>query len=185
VPHLTQQRAGQVRSVVSTPQIILALTKYFANFEEKIRPMSTVRLLTHIVFATKNREMTISEEHCEDLYRFITSFLKKNKCYLKRINGIANHIHLLAEIHPTLSVALLVQHLKHDSSLWAYQSHYYPNWDGWCEGYFACSVSPRAQDAVIEYIKNQKVHHSIKAFDDEYVSLLKNAGVEFQGYLLG
>jgi REP element-mobilizing transposase RayT len=146
--------------------------------------MSTVKLLTHIVFATKHREMTINEDHCEDLYRYVTSFLKKHKCYLKRVNGIENHIHLLVEIRPSISVATLVQQLKRDSSVWMAQSHLFPNWMGWCDGYFACAVSPKAQDAVIEYIKSQKQHHKVKLFDDEYMTLLKNAKIDFDGYLL-
>jgi REP element-mobilizing transposase RayT len=145
--------------------------------------MSTVKLLTHIVFATKRREMTINEDHCEDLYRYITTFLKKHGCYLKRINGIGNHIHLLVDVNPTLSVSTLVQQLKRDSSVWIAQSQLYPSWRGWCEGYFACAVSPKAQDAVIEYIKCQKQHHKVKQFDDEYMALLKNAGIDFDGYL--
>jgi Mg2+ and Co2+ transporter CorA len=45
-------------------------------------------------------------------------------------------------------------------------------------------VSPKAQDAVIEYIKSQKQHHKVKLFDDEYMTLLKNAKIDFDGYLL-
>jgi REP element-mobilizing transposase RayT len=146
--------------------------------------MSTVKLLTHIVFATKRREMTINEEHCEDLYRYVAAFLKKHNCYLKRVNGIGNHIHILVDIHPSISVAALVQQLKRDSSVWMAQSHLFPNWSGWCEGYFACAVSPKSQDAVIEYIKSQKQHHKVKQFDDEYMALLKNAKIDFDGYLL-
>jgi len=145
--------------------------------------MSTVKLLTHIVFATKRREMTINEEHCEDLYRYVTSFLKKHNCYLKRVNGIENHIHILVDIHPSISVAALVQKLKHDSSVWMAQSHLFPNWLGWCEGYFACTVSPRAQDAVIEYIKSQKQHHKVKLFDDEYMVIIEKCKYRFDGYL--
>jgi Mg2+ and Co2+ transporter CorA len=44
-------------------------------------------------------------------------------------------------------------------------------------------VSPKAQDAVIEYIKSQKQHHKVKQFDDEYMALLKNAKIDFDGYL--
>jgi REP element-mobilizing transposase RayT len=162
---------------------IFAHIKLFANFGKNLSSMSTVKLLIHIVFATKHREMTINEDHCEDLYRYVASFLKKHKCYLKRINGIGNHIHLLVDINPSLSVAVLVQHLKRDSSVWMTQSHLFPNWMGWCEGYFACAVSPKAQDAVIEYIKSQKRHHKVKEFDSEYMALLKSARIDFDGYL--
>jgi REP element-mobilizing transposase RayT len=146
--------------------------------------MSTVRLLTHIVFATKYRQMTISEEHCEALYRFITKYLKEHNCYLKRINGIANHVHILVDIHPSISVATLVGGIKRESSVWICHSGLFPYWMGWCQGYFACSVTPKMQDKVIEYIKNQKIHHLGPTLESEYVALLKNAGMDYDGYML-
>lgn len=145
--------------------------------------MSTIKLLTHIVFATKHREMTINEQNCIILYRYITSFMKENHCYLKQVNGMADHIHILVDIHPSISVATLVQKLKHNSSIWITQKRLFANWHGWCEGYFACAVSPRHQDAVSEYIRNQKYHHLGVHFGDEYQALLRNAGIEFSGYL--
>jgi REP element-mobilizing transposase RayT len=98
---------------------------------------------------------------------------------LKRVNGIGNHIHILVEIHPNISVAALVQQLKRDSSVWMTQSHLFPNWFGWCEGYFACAVSPKAQDAVIEYIKSQKQHHRVKQFDDEIHGIIEKCEYRF------
>ena len=146
--------------------------------------MSTVKQLTHIVFATKHREMTINAAHCEDLYRFITYFLQKYHCYLLRTNGIENHIHILVDIHPSISLSTLVQMLKHDSSVWMQGSGLFPKWKGWCEGYFACSVSPKSQDAVIEYIKFQKEHHNRMNFEDEFIKLNANAGIEYDGFML-
>jgi REP element-mobilizing transposase RayT len=146
--------------------------------------MSTIKLLTHIVFATKRRKMTINEDNCYDLYRFIAAYLKKNDCYLKRVNGIGNHIHILVDLHPSISVATLVQHLKRDTSIWMSHSGLFPYWEGWCEGYFACSVSPKYQEAVIEYIKSQKIHHLEVPMEDEYLALLKSAGVEYDGYMM-
>jgi REP element-mobilizing transposase RayT len=146
--------------------------------------MSTVKILVHVVFATKHREMTIPDEYCEDLYRYITDTLRRNNCFLKRINGIANHIHMLIELNPAISLMRLIQQLKHDSSSWIHNSGKFPNWDGWCKGYFACSVTPKLQDNVIEYIKNQKVHHGLQPINDEYLALLRNAGIEFDGFML-
>jgi REP element-mobilizing transposase RayT len=151
-------------------------------FEEIFKPMSTIKLLAHIVFATKRREMTINNEHCEDLYRFINDFIRKNRCYLLRVNGIENHVHLLVDVNPQTNISSLIQQLKHDSSVWMYDSPMFPHWQGWCEGYFACSVTPKMKDAVIEYIKGQKVHHGRMDMKEEYEKLVRNAGLEFNGY---
>ena len=37
----------------------------------------------------------------------------------------------------------------------------------WQDDYFAVSVSESNLQAVINYIKNQEVHHAKKSFDDE------------------
>jgi len=60
----------------------------------------------------------------------------------------------------------------------------FPLWYGWCEGYFASSVSPKLKDAVIEYIKNQKLHHKRCDWNSEYRALLRSAGVDYDGYML-
>jgi hypothetical protein len=65
-----------------------------------------------------------------------------------------------------------------------HDSPFFPLWRGWCEGYFACSVTPKMKDAVIEYIKNQKEHHGRVDVNEEYLKLVKNAGLEFSGYYL-
>jgi REP element-mobilizing transposase RayT len=146
--------------------------------------MSTTRILTHIVFATKRRELTINNEHCDDLYRVMASILKKYDCYPLRINGIENHVHILLNVSPVISISELVQRLKRATGIWIKESHMFPLWFGWCEGYFACSVSPKMQDAVLEYIKNQKVHHRHTDWANEYMALLRSAGVSFDGYML-
>jgi REP element-mobilizing transposase RayT len=146
--------------------------------------MSTTRLLTHIVFATKRRERTINEEHCHELYSIISSILNKYDCYPLRINGVENHIHMLVDVSPTIAVSDLVQRLKRGSSIWIKESRLFPYWYGWCEGFFASSVSSKMREAVIDYIKNQKMHHKHTDWQTEYMALLRSAGVEYNGYML-
>ena len=50
---------------------ILGMKHLFAIFAQNIaRIMSKVVSLHHIAINTKNRQMTITSEHCEDMYRF-------------------------------------------------------------------------------------------------------------------
>ncbi len=58
-----------------------------------------------IVFGTKNREPTISETHCEELYKYIWGIIKNKKCHLYRINGIEDHIHIFSDLHPSVGLA--------------------------------------------------------------------------------
>jgi hypothetical protein len=69
--------------------------------------------------------------------------------------------------------------------MWMHMSGLFPMWQGWCSGYFACSVSPKMQQNVIEYIKNQKTHHNgVISMEREYLALLRSAGLEHDGYIM-
>jgi len=49
----------------------------------------------------------------------------------------------------------------------------------WQDGYAAISVSPSQIPAVKRYIANQREHHRIRRFEEEYVTLLERAGAKF------
>ncbi len=74
--------------------------------------MSKVKALYHIVFCTKRRQMTISETHSEDVYRFIWNIIKESRSKLLRIGGIQNHIHLLIDLNPSIALSSLMRDIK-------------------------------------------------------------------------
>jgi putative transposase len=81
--------------------------------------MSTYRqILYQVIFATKNREETIPETHCTDLYKYIWGVIDNKKCKLHRINGVSDHIHIAIDLHPTIALASLVKDIKLSSSDW-------------------------------------------------------------------
>ena len=56
----------------------------------------------------------------------------------------------------------------------------------WQEGYGSFSVSFSALQGVQKYIQNQKQHHAIMSFDEEYLKFLKLHGVEYdERFVLG
>ncbi len=129
--------------------------------------MSKVSAYYHIVFCTKSRRMVLPLEHCEHLYRFIWKELTDNKCQLLRIGGIQNHVHLLINLHPGISLSLLIQKIKGHSSSWLRRDNRFPFFEGWASEYFATSISAGHKDAVINYIKNQRNHHQTASFEHE------------------
>lgn len=146
--------------------------------------MSKTVSLHHIVINTKNRHMTINAEHAEDMYRFITSIVKRNECHLCRIGGIENHIHMLIDLAPTVTLSHLLWDIKRSSSDWAKRSGLFPEFVGWGKEYGAFSVSNSHRDAVIRYIMGQREHHNRVSFDDEYQRLAERNGVAWSEYLL-
>ena len=49
----------------------------------------------------------------------------------------------------------------------------------WQKGYAAFSAGPSSIEAVRRYILNQDVKHKRKTFKDEYIELLRTAGIEY------
>jgi len=74
--------------------------------------------------------------------------------------------------------------VKTNSSKWVNEQRFVPGTFRWQEGYWACSRQVSCFDTIIQYIKNQEAHHSKKSFRREYVELLEEHGVDFNGKYL-
>ena len=146
--------------------------------------MSKVKSLHHIIINTKNRSMTINAVLREDMYRFITSLIKRNKCVLYRIGGIENHIHILLDLNPTVSLSHLMWDIKRSSSDWAKQSGLFPMFNGWGKEYGAFSISETHRDALINYIMNQPEHHGRVTFEQEYRHISEVNGMSWHEQML-
>ncbi|NTS39450.1 IS200/IS605 family transposase [Flavisolibacter sp. BT320] len=143
------------------------------------------QLFYHIVFATKNREPTLTQSNQEALYKYIWGIIKNKHCHLYRIGGIEDHLHIFSDLHPALSLANFIKDMKMGSSCWIKESGLFPQFSGWQEGYGAFTCSVKEKDAVIDYIKNQKEHHKKESFYDEYKRLLMENEIPFEEkYLL-
>ncbi|MBR3284491.1 MAG: IS200/IS605 family transposase [Alloprevotella sp.] len=141
--------------------------------------MSATSSIFHIVISTYAREMTIPDDTCEHLYRYIWSIVKSRRCVLYQINGIGNHIHMLVELSPTISLSDFVRDVKQGSSKWAKQQTYFPKFRGWGKEYGAFSCGKDEKDIIKRYIINQKEHHKKKTFEDEYQQMLEQYGLKW------
>ena len=142
--------------------------------------MSTyTQILYQIVFSTKRRERTLDKEKRQELFQYIWGILKNKKCHLYRLNGVEDHLHIVTHLHPAVALADLVKDIKVASSAYIKAQHLFEHFDGWQDGYAACTYSIEAKDNLIEYVKNQEAHHQTKTFREELVELLKEHGVEF------
>lgn len=143
--------------------------------------MGTYRqIFYHVVFSTKHREPTLTKAHCKDLYNYIFGVTKAKNCTLYRINGVEDHIHLLSDLHPSLSLSSFVKDIKLASSDFMKSSGLFPGFTHWQEGYGAFTHSVKEKDSVIGYIKSQKEHHKKESFVDEYKRILSTHEIQFE-----
>jgi putative transposase len=141
-------------------------------------PQSFASLHVHIVFSTKHRERTLASDIRSRLYKIIGGILRDNECRLVSAGGTDDHIHLLASISRTITVADVVRLVKTNSSNWIHREIAALRDFQWQYGYGAFAVSYSGLDAVKVYLANQEVHHATKSFQDEFRELLTRHGIE-------
>ena len=54
----------------------------------------------------------------------------------------------------------------------------FQEFDGWAEGYSAFSINFMDLGELIEYVKNQREHHKMKNFEEEYRRLILESGLK-------
>lgn len=139
----------------------------------------------HIVFSTKNRVPCLQKSHREKLYKYIWGILKKKRCYLYRINGTEDHLHLLIHLHPSVSLSSLIKDIKLASSDFIKRENVFPEFSGWQKGYGAFTHSIHDKYRLIRYIKNQEKHHEKLTWKQEYRALLEEHKIDFnEKYLI-
>lgn len=145
----------------------------------KRRHMSTyTQILYHIVYSTKNRVACLSAVGRSALFRCIWGNIKNNKCHLYRIGGVADLLHILTGLHPTVCPADLVKDIKTGSSKWIKEEGLFPGFSHWQDGHAAFTHSIGDRDRLIEYINNQPEHHRARPFMEELAQLIQEAGIE-------
>ncbi len=142
--------------------------------------MDSYRSLTyHIVIGTHRRQRTVPAEASKALYNYIWEIMKKRLCHLYRINGVEDHIHIVCEIHPSIAVADLVRDVKMLSSRWMKNCGLFPDFEGWTAGYGVFSYAKSDRNRIINYVRNQQVHHQRIDYRAEFRKLLEEFGIDY------
>jgi REP element-mobilizing transposase RayT len=114
----------------------------------------------HFVWATWDRQPLITPDIERELWRYIGAVCWDDHCDLLAIGGMPDHVHLLALLSNTITLADLMKHVKGGSSAFVsdkLKPHARFKWQG---SYGAFSVSRPQIDKVVQYIANQKQHHA-------------------------
>jgi len=134
----------------------------------------------HCVFSTKDRRPLIQASRMSELLAYLGGIARSEGFSLIAAGGTENHVHLLFILPAPHSLAHSVQKLKGGSSRWM------GNGFSWQEGYGAFSVSPSQVPVVKKYIQKQEQHHRKQDFEQEFVTLLRRCGIDYdEQYVFG
>ena len=113
----------------------------------------------HIVFAPKYRRKVFFGQKRLEIGAILRSLCEWKEVNIIEAEVCPDHVHMLVEIPPKLSVAGFMGYLKGKSSILIYQKYAnmkfkYRNREFWCRGYYVDTVG-KNKKAIQEYIANQ------------------------------
>jgi REP element-mobilizing transposase RayT len=138
------------------------------------------KIYIQLVFAVKGRNSLISNLWEEELYKYITGIVRNKEQKMLAINGMPDHIHLFIGMKPSCCLSDLVREIKKSSNNFINEKKFTDFKFQWQEGYGAFSYSHSNLDNVIKYVMNQKEHHKVLSFKEEYIEFLQKFEIEFK-----
>lgn len=145
-----------------------------------------VCLYYHFIFITKNRIHWINRQIEQRLWAYLGGIARKHKMSALQIGGYADHIHMLILAPATLSPSQIMKLIKRDSSRWVHETLRNFSKFAWQDGYGAFTVGRSEVPELVRYIQNQRKHHRMKSFQEEYLGFLRKNGIPYdERYLWG
>ncbi len=129
---------------------------------------SILKILVHVVFSTKDRIDLIPPDLETELYKYFHGAIENLGAKLIIGNGTPNHVHLLISLGKA-DISDLIGAIKRSTSAWMKrkgQIKFY-----WQRGYGAFSIGQSQIGDVRKYIADQKTHHGVQDFKDEFRAL--------------
>ena len=113
----------------------------------------------HIVFAPKYRRKVAYGKIKQDIANILSMLCKRKGVKIVEAEICPDHVHMLVEIPPSISVSYFVGYLKGKSTLMIFERHAnlkykYGNRHFWCRGYYVDTVGKNKQK-IQEYIRKQ------------------------------
>ena len=113
----------------------------------------------HIVFAPKFRRKIVYGQLKQDIANILSMLCKRKGVKIVEAEICPDHVHMLVEIPPSMSVSYFVGYLKGKSTLMIYDRHpeLQSKWNKafWARGYYVETIGNVTDEAVQKYIKEQ------------------------------
>ena len=124
--------------------------------------MYKASLKMHLIFVVKYRKNLLIGRIRELILNIFQRTSEESKFTIEVMETDKNHIHMMIEYLPSVSVSAIVRKLKQISTnkLWKnygdfLSKHFWKEHTFWSDGYFACSIGNACEETIRKYIENQ------------------------------
>lgn len=121
----------------------------------------------------------IDKAWIQELHAYMAGALRGMNVRPEVIGGVADHVHILAELRPATVIPDMIRELKKASTFWIQGQKHVPGF-GWQGGYAVLSVSPFERRELMAYIAGQESHHAKENSHDELLRILTAAEIEIE-----
>ena len=136
-------------------------------------------VIVHVIFSTKDRERWITPSMRPRLHAYLAETARGLGCMAYRVGGVSDHVHLALTLPRTLMQCDLIKELKTSCTRWLHKQDRELAGFSWQRGYGIFSIGKSQLPALITYVDGQEEHHRTRSFQDEFRTLLRKYGVEF------
>ena len=118
------------------------------------------RLHYHLVWSTAARQPLITPAREAIIHQTMYAKARELGVTIHAVGGVEDHVHAVVSMPPTLNVSECVKRFKGASARAVNIDDASGSLFRWQEGYGALTVGGRSLASVVDYVSNQKAHHS-------------------------
>ena len=118
------------------------------------------RMMYHVVWIPKYRKRVLKGEIADRIRALILECVEVNRWHMHEINVQPDHVHILIQLRPDISVSDAVKLIKGKSSRIIREEfpsleEFYWGKNFWAQGFFVETVGQVNEQTIKDYIKNQ------------------------------
>ncbi len=135
----------------------------------------------HLYFSTARQEPLLEDDSLRaELHQEMNRICESLRCKPLAIGGWHDHVHVVINLSPELSVDGFVNRLKDESAAWLRCNSPELGATIWQESYGGCTVDGPGVGDLREYLDEEPSRHAIESYEDEFRRLCAENEIEIE-----
>lgn len=146
----------------------------FDDFEEFDEEAVWSEIYLHFILTTEGEQPWLAGDWCLDLGLYLREVVANNEGTLLGCEGGAEHLHLLIQLPPTLSIEEAVRLLKLSTAFWIHHNVADGKGFAWQDDYFVVSLDRDALEGMKVYLQHQREYHARHSYREEMQKFIED-----------